>query len=166
MALIVEDGSGVAGAVSYVEVAEADAYHLARGNGDWALASVADREAALVRGTMFVDGFRFVGVRAGRGQGLGWPREGAVDGDGLVIGDDEIPAEVREAVCEAALRELADPGVLSGDESAQGAVKRERVDVIETEYFEGGSAGGRLPVAAKLLAGLVRSGVSREVERS
>lgn len=64
--LNVEDGTGViALANSYVGVAEADNYHVARGNAAWAAAATEEiREEALIRATDYIEtrfGQRFLG---------------------------------------------------------------------------------------------------------
>ncbi|AVY67168.1 DnaT-like ssDNA-binding protein [Xanthomonas translucens] len=133
----------------YGTLADADAYHLARGNAAWANGTEAARTAALVRGTDYVDGrYRvllpsgrwasmFPGVRtAGRGQPNEWPRTGAVDYDGDPIQPDEIPVEVECATYEAALRELVKPGSLSPDFVSSALAVRKKVGPIEVEYSD------------------------------
>ncbi|NIJ89428.1 hypothetical protein FHR49_002229 [Xanthomonas campestris] len=159
----------------YGTLAGADDYHLARGNTAWAAGSEAARTAALVRGTDYIDGrYRvllasgrwqslFPGVRtAGRGQPNEWPRTGATDNAGALIGPEEIPGEVERATYEAALRELARPGSLSPDFVASEAVTRERVGPIEVTYADSG-AGGQpanrpvVPAIDEILAPLLRT---------
>lgn len=117
MALTTTPGS--ASANSYASVAEADAYHLDRANAAWAAAVPADKEAALIRATQWLDGRygdQWPGIRWKlRAQALDWPRVEAYDRDGTVVDYQTIPPEVVDATCEAALRELATPGVLSPD---------------------------------------------------
>ena len=43
MSLIVEDGTGLAGAESYVSVTDADTYHDKRGNTAWATLTTAQK---------------------------------------------------------------------------------------------------------------------------
>lgn len=154
MALVVEDGSGVANAESYLSAADADTYHTARANTAWTGTTDA-KEAALRRATTYLDArfaTRWPGVRTnGRSQGLMWPRIDATDAEGNDIGSDEIPVEVLNALAEAALRELSDPGSLSPDvtNSAGGAVIREKVGPLEVEYSEGSQ--GRLRPLIQIL---------------
>lgn len=125
----------------YGSEANADQYHSARGNTTWA-GSSADKLAALTRASQYVDGIGqyegmslFPGVKTGgRAQIPAWPRTGATDFSGAAILPDEVPIEVQYATYEAALRELVTPGSLSPDYVPGTQVKREKVDVLETEY--------------------------------
>lgn len=110
MAIVVEDGTGIADAVSYLSVADADSHHAARGNIRWTDASVTDasKEAALVKATDFADKFfgkRFIGYRYTQEQALEWPRAEAVDRDGYERFM-EVPRELKKAVAELAVRAL------------------------------------------------------------
>jgi hypothetical protein len=129
----------------YGTVAEADAYHLARGNTAWT-GDNALKEAALTRGSDYIDqryrvrscgGWAsvFPGERTGgRAQEREWPRTGATDWAGNEIPDTEIPIEVKHATFEAALRELIAPGSLSPDFVPSAARTKVKVDVIEVTY--------------------------------
>ena len=136
----------------YGTEAGADDYHDARGNTAWAAGSSPDKLAALTRASQYIDGrgqcdglSLFPGTKTGgRAQVLVWPRTGAVDWSGAAILPDEVPVEVQFATYEAALRELAAPGSLNPDYVPAQQVKREKVDVLETEYV--GAAEGVNPV--------------------
>lgn len=174
MPLVVEDGSGLSNAESYISVENADAYHAAKGNVVWAgVASV--KEQALRRATAYIDGRyagRWPGYRTrGRLQALAWPRSLVVDGDGEDVPDDEVPAEVAQATCEAAVRALSGP--LITDRTAEDQrVKRRKIDVIETEFdtsAAGSSARPVYPVIDQLLTGLllpIKSSSSVAVQRA
>lgn len=135
MALIVEDGSGVAGANSYVTVAEVRAWAGARGltlpAGDSTV------EQLILKAMDLVESFRarFTGSKTDAAQALQWPRTNA-SLDGAELEDDVIPAELKSAVfqltVEAQSTDLQPTG--SGQE-----VLREKIDVIETEYAKRGS---------------------------
>src|SRR5688572_21568020 len=120
MALVVEDGSGVAGAESYQAIADIAAYAAKRGLV-FPTAGAAEplAEAAARRASTWLDAAyrsRLPGARLmGRAQGLEWPREGAVDAAGHDIANDEVPTEWLSAHSEASVRELARPGSLSPD---------------------------------------------------
>ena len=81
-----------------------------------------------------------------------WPRIGVVI-DGFVLDVDVIPQRLKDAQCELALIALsADlaPSVSAG-------IKREKVDVLETEYFAGAPAGTTVYTAVNnLLADLLK----------
>lgn len=112
--LIVEDGTGKQNAESYVTAATCAAYAAVRG-----LSFDDDEygEQALRRATTWLDArYQWPGIRAhGREQALQWPRSSATDVDGLALPSNEIPREIISALCEAAIRELTEPGVLSPD---------------------------------------------------
>ncbi|MCC7271411.1 MAG: hypothetical protein IT561_02005 [Alphaproteobacteria bacterium] len=143
MVLVVETGSGVAGADSYLSLAEADAHHAAHGAAAWAEALTATREAALRRATTGIDG-----LFAGRWKGakavpwttntLAWPRRAVVNGDGgAIVGADQIPFALKVAVAEGARLELEQPGALV---EATRAVRRFALGPLEVEFAGGPAA--------------------------
>ena len=105
------------GTDGYISIAEAVAH--ADSVGASFDGVVADQEAALRRATRWVDAtyrIRFSGYKtAKRTQSLEWPRTDAEDANGEEIPVDEIPVEIKDATAEAAIRELAKPGVLAPD---------------------------------------------------
>lgn len=161
MAIIVEDGTGLATAQSYVSVAECDAYHAARGNSDWTSATLLDRERALVRATAALDGrysTRWPGIRADDEQALDWPRYDALDSRGYEIDSGSVPREVKNATCEAALVEILTPGELSAAQERGGQVAEETVGPITTKYFPGASSSKTYPAISQALARIIASG--------
>jgi hypothetical protein len=150
MTLIVENGSGLANAESYVSVNDAAAYAAARGL-TFPASPAAKAEQALRRATAWLDGryrSRFLGQRKnGRDQALEWPRINACDRDGNELAPGEIPVEIVNATIEAAVREMASPGGLSPDVTPGKVKKRAKVDTIEVEYAVGtGTAYDQRPV--------------------
>ena len=163
MTLNVEDGTGMANADSYVSVADCSAYHVSRGNQAWAAGAVVDQEAAIRRATFWVDPTyrnRFPGYQTqGRAQALEWPRTGAYvvvpdngRSDALYFGNrrdyfylngvyyvpaNTVPQEVITATCEAALRELVSPGVLSPDQTRDDLVTSFQVGPVKLTYGGG-----------------------------
>lgn len=120
MALIVEDGTGLANAESYASVAETDTYHSDRGEVDWAALTTAEKEQALRRATDFmVQSYRqrWLGYRRTSTQRLDWPRSDVPINDGpggygtwpYYVSDTIVPAEVKSACAELALRAAAGP---------------------------------------------------------
>lgn len=153
MALVVEDGTVVAGANSYVDMSYADAYHSSRNNVAWlegASSPDTAREGALIRATQWLDATyksRYPGLRLqGRTQPLQWPRSGAYDVDGNEIAEDEIPQEIMAATCEAALRELSSPGSLAPDYNNSQRVVSEKVGDLAVTYSDSTSAADMTPV--------------------
>ncbi|MEM7444295.1 MAG: DnaT-like ssDNA-binding protein [Pseudomonadota bacterium] len=150
MALIVEDGTGVAGADSYLSVADADAHHADRGNAGWT-GDVAAKEAALRKATDYlgqVYRLRWLGARVDDGQALDWPRTGFD-----AIGSDVVPGEVRRAAAELALMALG--ADLNPPLERGGRVTREKVGPIETEFADGAPGRTRYPAIDGLLAPLL-----------
>lgn len=148
MVLIVEDGTGKSDAESYVSAANCEAYASSRG---LTFTDNASGEAALRRATGWLDATymaRWPGVRVhGRNQALQWPRTGAEDIDGNPIGDDEIPAELIDALCEAACREFATSGALSPDVVPAQIVQSASVDgAVSVTYAGEPTAAGMLPI--------------------
>jgi len=115
-----EDGTGMADANSYADVADGDMYHEAHLYASaWTGATEQRKEAALMMATRLIDSqFQFNGSRTNASQALQWPRAECPDPDkGLVrvsalvsIGSNfvpynSVPAAVVQATCEMA-REL------------------------------------------------------------
>ena len=81
MALIVEDGTRPTGSNCYISVADADAYHLARGGTAWAAANTGAKEAAILEATTWLNGQSWKGRKVAS-RTMAWPRADVVDGDG------------------------------------------------------------------------------------
>lgn len=97
------------------------------------------------RGSAYIDGLygpRFPGTpTGGLAQERAWPRTDAETIYGETIGSTTVPNAVIEASYAAGYYEANNTGGLAPSASAAGAIKREKVDRIEVEYFEGaGSA--------------------------
>lgn len=138
MPIIVEDGTFPEGANSYISETDFDTYC-----DDRAITPTegADAEAALIRASVALDGAyraKYSGYRTlGREQGLEWPRTAAYDYEGMLIGDDEVPQEVRDATCELALREMAQPGSVTPDLERGGWIQSVSAGSVSVTY--GGS---------------------------
>jgi hypothetical protein len=136
VALIVEDGTGVANANAYASLAFADSYHALRANKTWADATVAAKTGAIIRATDYVDQrWRFVGQTTEAIQALAWPRINAIDVNGA-LHDDEVPEPVKKATAEYALRALErallpDPSTDDGGKFV--TLKREKLGPLEEE---------------------------------
>lgn len=112
MALIVEDGTGLVNAESFISVADATKYHSDRGNAAWAaLATDTLREQALRRATDYMQQvyrLRWRGYRKTLAQAIEWPRLAVRRADFDVfpayVANDIVPVEVANACAEFALR--------------------------------------------------------------
>lgn len=120
--IVVEDGSGLPNAESYVSLAEASSYAQSKGLS-FPTSPAEPAEQALRRATGWIDAKywpRFPGIRQyGRAQALEWPRVGARDAQDWPVAVNAVPVEVAKATVEAAVRELAEPGTLAPDEDRQ-----------------------------------------------
>jgi len=157
MALVVEDGSGVTGANAYVSVQEADDYYAIHLYGTtWTSASMttARKEAAIVMATRMIDAsFSFKGNQYSVSQALKWPRYGVrlpsdpaagqayqPDAENQspdyynTLPSNMIPQALKNAVMELCRFLLAKDRSTDQDKSN---IKRQKVDVIEREFFEG-----------------------------
>lgn len=149
MTLIVENGTGVAGAETYVSVEFIDGYwgqlaHMSLAAIWLAEGDIAKKEGAAREAAQFLDrrwGAFYLGKRRGRVQGLLFPRIEAYDCDGIDI--PELPAELQAANCELAVRALNGPlsedlergGEIISEADALGPM-RESVTYSETNFRE------------------------------
>lgn len=129
----------VVGTDTYLSVADADTYWSDRNNSTWSAATTAEKEKALREAAQYLDGaYTFIGVLADLEQVLAWPRSAAVIRSGNFAGadfaSDEIPLKIKHACAELALDAL--DARLRPTLERGGAVKREKVDVIEVEYLD------------------------------
>lgn len=158
MALIVEDGTGLPNADSYLSVVAADAYHAAMGNDAvWQPLNATDKEAALRRATQYLDTrYRWRGEPLTTTQALAWPRTSA-----------QWPVRrLQDATAELALR-AAEQGSLYADEGPA-AVKSETVGPISVTYADAQRGQVKFTIVDDLLAGLIMGGnrMSLRVERA
>lgn len=150
MALILEDGTGVAGADAYDPVADADAWLTARGMLVFAALSSADQEPHMRKAVEHVEALAADGltgykrfITEGEIQPLNYPRLGAYYLDGGVIGTAEIPLAYREAIYVACERSAE--GTL--ESSLPTGIKRERATSSGSEIEYESSAGLSYPHA-------------------
>lgn len=172
MALVVEDGTGLATADSYVSIADAVVYldkHAASGASNvFTAAATALQETALRNAARFLDAWgalRFKGRRILGTQALQWPRYNVVTNDGYSVEFDEVPTLVINCAAELALRFVADTtghdtSRLMPDQSAPGHVKAERIEVVDgvvsdIEYAGGSSQQKSYELCERMLAPLL-----------
>jgi hypothetical protein len=183
MALVKEDGTIVAGANSYANEADADAYQTDRGRVAWLEATTEVAEAALVRATDYIEGrfgLKFIGQRIGDVQTLSWPRKGAYYvATGNAFPENEVPVDIVNACILYADQIIGPDGddleamtelsvIPTVDPNGQVKMKKEKVDVLEeqTEYAVGGQSGGTsalrtiqpIPEADRLVRRWLRAG--------
>ena len=148
MAIIVEDGSIVAGANSYVSELTLTEYAAARG-----ITITGATEALLINAMDYIESQMFIGVKKTAAQNLQWPRSN-VYVDGYYVEPTILPAELRSAQIAVALAIDAGNGPLA---VMTPGIKKEKVDVIEIEYQDGGLTSNLDPkinaILKKLLVG-------------
>ncbi len=158
MSLIVEDGSGLANAESYISVADATAYHASRGNVDWAaLPNDQVREELLRKATDYMCAYTesWKGIRLLSSQALDWPRNG-VWANGYWIAPSTIPSAIANACALLALK--AATGELSPDLDVP--VAEEKVGPIMVKYAEGARQTVRFRAVELILAPYLACGPS------
>ncbi len=155
MSLVVEDGTGLSTAQSYLSVADCDAYNLLHANdATWIAALTAAKEIALIRATQYLDNQyrnRWRGARVQESQALAWPRANAEDYDGYYYDSTELPQTLKDATAECAIKYASSTDMLP-DLTANGVIESQTVGPISITY-----AGGKSPNASyQLVAALVR----------
>ncbi|WNL50645.1 head-to-tail adaptor [Ruegeria phage RpAliso] len=134
---VVEDGTGLSDATSYVSVDEADSIiamniHAAP---EWAALDVSQKEALLAWASRYLDErARWFGARAVETSALRWPRAGIRDRDNRDIASDEIPMQLKIATAEMARYLMSEDRTVERD---QDGLARLKADVIELEFLEG-----------------------------
>jgi hypothetical protein len=155
--LIIEDGSGVAGANSYVTVAEIRAYADAR-SVDLPVSNEAV-ESLAIKAMDWLYPLKYKGTIADPDQALPWPRKGVYI-DGSEVGSDQIPRMLKYAQMAAAIEsKTAD---IMPNQTGQGPVSGQSVGPLSVTYAtRQGSAPVGPSAFAKpwaLVSGLLRNG--------
>lgn len=136
--LIVEDGTIVADANTYVDVAFVDAYALSYGFAF--VGTQILKEQAILRAMLYIENFekKFCGKRTSTSQTLAFPRTGLVNQvTGAAVGVNTIPVDLKRAVAEGAIAELVEPEVLTKtlNSSEMNIIqRREKLGPMEREY--------------------------------
>jgi hypothetical protein len=148
------------GTNTYLSVADADTYWSNRSNTTWSSATTAQKEAALLEATQYIDGaYSFIGTQI-TANALAFPRYGAfiVRGNlaGISYDSATIPPQITTACAELALEALG--GRLAPSQERGGAIKREKVDSLEVEYQDGAPSNKTYDFVDMLLAPLLSHG--------
>jgi DnaT-like ssDNA binding protein len=161
MALVVEDGTGKVDSNVYADVATARAYAADRG----VALPAADGDVAvlLFQASDYVEAKRaqYQGAKTWPvattdpvhvAQAMQWPRVGVyIDGSEIEFPSDAIPRELVAAQCQAVMELHAGRDLMPSSDGR--IVKRQKVDVIEKEFFSGtesGTSGVPTPVFPKV----------------
>ncbi len=132
--LIIEDGSQVNNANSFVTDAEYKAYADLRGLN--VASTQPEREAHLVAAIDYLQSLEgnIQGVRTSSSQPLLFPRSGVVL-YGFIAASDNIPQELKNAQMEAAVYATSGSLLIN---SSNNNIKSEQLDSLRVEYFPGG----------------------------
>ena len=151
MAPVLDATLGGATSNSYVDLAFADAYAAnTQWDAEWQAFTVDERTAALITATSWLETMAWSGDKCTPAtQRLSWPRSG-VTCQGLTATCLMIPYEVQTAQVELAFQFAKNPNLMLGatGTSITGEVKRQKLDVLEVEYFQSG--GGVVNTGTKL----------------
>lgn len=147
------------GTNSYVAVADANTYWADRNNASWSALSTAQKEAALIEATQFIDAsYMFIGTQITT-QVLAWPRYDVYITKGNLAGVSydsvTIPPAIKQATYELAIE--AANGRLQPPQERGGMIKRQKIDVIEVEYSDAAPANKTYGFVTKLLSPLLIS---------
>jgi hypothetical protein len=139
MAITIIATAGSASANSFVTLAEAASYMEGRLNAtSWETTATTDQKnRALVEATRELSNKTYIGERADTTQALAWPRQMAHDPDSPnadFYASTVVPQRVKDATCELAFQFIKAGSTDVAALDANYAVKRKRIDVIETEY--------------------------------
>ena len=153
--MVVEDGTGLSNADSFVSVAYADTYFSTRNVTEWA--SLTNKEALLIKATDYIEAVyseAWKGVVLLDTQSLSFPR---------IIDDETVyPDRLKKAVCELAFK--ANSGDLLVD--VEQRTIEEKIDVITVKYAEYSDQKTQYSMVYGLISPyLMSSGVSKKVVR-
>lgn len=129
--IIVEDGTGKTNANSYVDEAFANEYAASVG-----ITLSGNLEVNLLKAAEYLDGFssRFQGHKKSKAQSMQWPRNLVFENGSISVANTIVPVDIKKAQVQIAAS-LGD-GVEVYEDIDRMQVKKEKVDVLETEYFE------------------------------
>lgn len=138
---VVEDGTGLSNATSYVSVEDATDIicvniHV---SAAWEALSVADQEKLVSWASRYLDAHaRWKGTKTVPTSALRWPRCGVYDRDNTLIDENTIPEQLKIATAEMARYLITEDRTT---ERAQDGLESVKADVVEIEFL----AGYRLP---------------------
>lgn len=149
MALVVEDGTLVSGADSYVTLAEFKAWADKRGVTYGTDEAVTQQ---IYRAMDYIESLNFIGEKSDENQALQWPRDQVVI-DGYYIDSDEMPSELKVAVYESIKAEI------DGDSRMTASDRRtisEKVGELQVTYANNADVKRSIPAVTKALRKLIR----------
>ena len=169
MAIIVENGTIVSGANSYITVSGVDNYCSAMGYTDWATTTSGNKEITLLKAMRYIDGLKWKGIKYTQDQYTSWPRDEVYDIDDRLVAYNTIPIKVIESVCEACMLALPtsdynlEPNLSKDDYKTSEAV----ASVIATTYVvTNDTIRTKSTIIESKLRGLLKNKITIIVERA
>lgn len=153
--LTIEDGTIVSGADSYISTSDLTTY-AARYGGN-ATGTEILKERAILNAMLYIESFepKLYGSRVSGLQELAWPREQVPKQIvNVYYANNVVPSGIKNALSEAALIELANPGELIAtiDAGAYGQVSvRQKVGPLETETRYSADGADAMKVYSRIL---------------
>ena len=135
MTIVVENGTIVAGAQSYIDLTFTEAYWETHGEPDkWNCQDEVAQEAAILYATKYLETrYKFKGHIVDETQALSFPRSSFCDSEGRdIAGTGVIPEPIKEAVAELALRHVIRDLFLDNSPESR-AVSRNKIADSEVE---------------------------------
>jgi hypothetical protein len=127
MTLIIEDGSQVVGANSYITTTELTTYATARG-----VTLTASAEVLIISAMDYIESLAYQGYKVSSTQALQWPRS-YVYIDGYAFASDDIPQHLKDGLAQVAIAIDAGNGPLT---TIGRAKKKVKAGPVEVEYAD------------------------------
>jgi hypothetical protein len=150
MTLIVENGTGVANANSYVSVADFVSWADGRGI---VYPAIPELEQKILRSMDFIESLHFVGQKHEETQSLQWPRDYVLI-DGYSVESNEIPKEVKVAVYESVKLEIENDSKMTPSERE---TVSETIGDISVTYANSSGMKRETPALTKALRKITHS---------
>lgn len=174
MAITIDAAVGGASANSFVLLSEWTTYMEGRLNSDsFDDATTDSKNRALAEATRELSAARWKGKRVTATQALSWPRQWAHDPDSPIqdyYDTDVVPERIKRATYELALAFLKGGTTDVASLPSDLLIKREKIDVIETEYMDAAQRPKglmRYPAVMREISELLEgSSITSEVIRS
>ena len=160
MAFVVEDGTGLENANSYISIDEFKDYWTDR-NVDYSTKTDTEIQASLIKATQYIDNnYVFIGYKNNYNQGLEFPRYNALDRNGYLVVD--IPKCLKYAICEASAININGADLFASSEDGI-TEKTENVGPVETTYKYKNKSTGMIvyQVITRLLKPILKSNISK-----
>ena len=135
---------GLPDANGYITPATADAFFATSfGATAWAALNATEKQVAITEASRALDGLKWWGDACGTGQPWAWPRKMAAAGQCPPAVCTTLPRQVEEAAALLALSMHSDQAALvpvvgggaAAAAPATGAIKRQKLDALEQEFF-------------------------------